>query len=50
MASRACSSGFSRSKLSPQKKPEVSTFDMEAERRPADRTDYTTMNDSEIAS
>jgi hypothetical protein len=49
MASRACSSGFFKIKALPEKKPEVSTFDMEAERRPAD-TDYTTMNDSEIAS
>jgi hypothetical protein len=39
---------LSGSKLSPRKKPEVTIFDMEAERRPADRIDYTTMNESKI--
>lgn len=41
---------MSVSKLSPLKKPEVTMLDMEAERRTAGRTGYTTVNNSEVAS
>lgn len=39
---------LSGSKLSRRKNPEVTIFGMEAQRRPADRTNYTTMIDSKI--